>query len=551
MKNKKNQTRSNNLDTSYESFKYSLQKDSKNKINNAFKNRFHKNDNEMYNYQYIFRNNMNLNKSNYANDDKNIYNNTNFKNNIKTKVKKTNNNNSKGKIFKSKNTPMKRVCNTPDRNFKYNLGFTPNKHNISLLKINNQNDKNFMEYNKYKKGQKLFFENKRQKYNYLNNERKKALTPDKIKSKNYENKNKRGKYENSNYYNCNQKNLMSKFSQSFYDSNFNYSKNSTDNYNLFNDSSSSFYKKSDNKRKKTSDKSTKNYRNSKNYIGISRGTKLPILNNSQIKFSKSFCSKNERNGRNSYDLRNSNGKKYLLSNSQINSDKKYFNNINQSKILMISKSSNSNCVKKNFFKSDENYEQNFKYRNFKKYKNNNTSFESYKNNTQKNEYYNSFKHPFNNINTYPKKNEKTFSSNYENYTNKNEMTFSQKKANKDLGKYIYSNNNFSNINSNSFFEKAQQKINNTQSNKKNNKFIGITNFVTKSSTNTYDEINSSNSIISKKNTTLDSIEEIHFNFVNVVQSSRNLMKLENKIGEKILSNNQNSSVIFVEERDIE
>jgi hypothetical protein len=306
MKNKKNQTRSNNLDTSYESFKYSLQKDSKNKINNALKNRFHKNDNEMYNYQYIFRNNMNLNKSNYANDDKNIYNNKNFKNNIKTKVKKTNNNNSKGKIFKSKNTPMKRVCNTPDRNFKYNLGFTPNKNNISLLKINNQNDKNFMEYNKYKKGQKLFFENKRQKYNYLNNERKKALTPDKIKSKNYENKNKRGKYENSNYYNCNQKNLMSKFSQSFYDSNFNYSKNSTDNYNLFNDSSSSFYKKSDNKRKKTSDKSTKNYRNSKNYIGISRGTKLPILNNSQIKFSRSFCSKNERNGRNSYDLRNSN-----------------------------------------------------------------------------------------------------------------------------------------------------------------------------------------------------------------------------------------------------
>ena len=551
MKNKKNQTKSNNLDTSYESFKYSLQKDSKNKINNALKNRFHKNDNEMYNYQYIFRNNMNLNKSNYTNDDKNIYNNKNFKNNIKTKAKKTNNNNSKGKIFKSKNTPMKRVCNTPDRNFKYNLGFTPNKNNISLLKINNQNDKNFMEYNKYKKGQKLFFENKRQKNNYLNNERKKALTPDKIKSKNYENKNKRGKYENSNYYNCNQKNLMSKFSQSFYDSNFNYSKNSTDNYNLFNDSSSSFYKKSDNKRKKTSDKSTKNYRNSKNYIGISRGTKLPILNNSQIKFSRSFCSKNERNGRNSYDLRNSNGKKYLLSNSQINSDKKYFNNINQSKILMISKSSNTNCVKKNFFKSDENYEQNFKYRNFKKYKNNNTSFESYKNNTQKNEYYNSFKHPFNNINTYPKKNEKTFSSNYENYINKNEMTFSQKKANKDLGKYIYSNNNFSNINSNSFFEKAQQKINNTQSNKKNNKFIGITNFVTKSSTNTYDEINSSNSIISKKNTTLDSIEEIHFNFVNVVQSSRNLMKLENKIGEKILSNNQNSSVIFVEERDIE
>ena len=131
------------------------------------------------------------------------------------------------------------------------------------------------------------------------------------------------------------------------------------------------------------------------------------------------------------------------------------------------------------------------------------------------------------------------------------MTFSQKKANKDLGKYIYSNNNFSNINSNSFFEKAQQKLNKVHSNIKNNKFMGITNYMTKSSTNTYDEINSSNSIISKKNTTLDSIEEIHFNFVNVLQSSRNLMKMENKIGEKILNNNQNSSVIFVEERDIE
>ncbi len=131
------------------------------------------------------------------------------------------------------------------------------------------------------------------------------------------------------------------------------------------------------------------------------------------------------------------------------------------------------------------------------------------------------------------------------------MTFSQKKANKDLGKFDYLNNKFNNINSNSFFEKNQQKLKKVHSNIKNNKFIGITNFMTKSSTNTYDEINSSNSIISKKNTNLDSIEEIHFNFVNVVQSSRNLMKLENKIGEKILNNNQNSSVIFVEERDIE
>ena len=51
---------------------------------------------------------------------------------------------------------------------------------------------------------------------------------------------------------------------------------------------------------------------------------------------------------------------------------------------------------------------------------------------------------------------------------------------------------------------------------------------------------------------LDSIEEIHFNFVNVEQSSRNLMKLmENTEGDIIVNNNPNSTVIIVEERDIE
>ena len=548
MKNKKKQIKNNNLDSSYDSFKYSLQKENKNKINNGFKNNFHKNDNEKYNYPNIFRNKMNLNKSNYTNDDKNTYINKNFKNNPRIKTNKSNNYNSKESFYKSKNTPIKRVCNTPDRNIKYNLGFTPNKNNISLLKLNNRN---FKEINKYKKDQKLFFERRKQKYNYSINERKKALTPDRIKPKNLDNSKKIREYENSKYFNYNQKRLGTNFSKSFCDSNYNYTKSSADNYNLFYDSSSSYYKRNDNKRKKTSDKLSTNYNNTKYSIKNSRGTKLSILNNSQIKFSRSFCSKKERNGKNSYDLRNSNGKKYLLSNSQINSDKKHFNNINQSKILLNSKSTNSNCIKRNIFKSDDIHEKNYKYRNFKKYKYNNLSFESSKSNNQKNDYNLSIKHPFNNINTYPKKNENYFSSNYENYNNKNEMTFSQKKANKDLGKFDYLNNKFNNINSNSFFEKNQQKLNKVHSNIKNNKFIGITNFMTKSSTNTYDEINSSNSIISKKNTNLDSIEEIHFNFVNVVQSSRNLMKLENKIGEKILNNNQNSSVIFVEERDIE
>ena len=99
---------------------------------------------------------------------------------------------------------------------------------------------------------------------------------------------------------------------------------------------------------------------------------------------------------------------------------------------------------------------------------------------------------------------------------------------------------------------AQQKINNSKlSNHKNYKYIG-NNLITKSSTNTNDDINSSNSIISKNNQIADSIEEIHFNFVNVVQSSRNLVKIqENTQIDKIINNNSNSTVIMVEERDIE
>ena len=259
---------------------------------------------------------------------------------------------------------------------------------------------------------------------------------------------------------------------------------------------------------------------------LSNNTKFFILNNtSQIKFSNSFYTKNNRKERSSYDLCRTNEKNYILNNSQINSNKKPLKYKNNSKILLRSKSSNYNGNKRNYFKSNENQRKNSKYKNVF---NNNNNFE-YSINNYQNKNQHLIKHTFNNL-------------------NKNEMTFSQKKANKDLGKYDC-HYNFNNTNSNTFFEKTQINNSKNQTDKKY-KFIGINNYMTKSSTNTYDEINSSNSNISK-NTILDSIEEVHFNFVNVVQSSKNLMKMENKIGDKIINNNQNSSVILVEERDIE
>ena len=42
MKNKKNQIKNHNLDSSYDSFKYSLEKNNKTKINNKFKYTYQK-----------------------------------------------------------------------------------------------------------------------------------------------------------------------------------------------------------------------------------------------------------------------------------------------------------------------------------------------------------------------------------------------------------------------------------------------------------------------------------------------------------------------------
>ena len=106
--------------------------------------------------------------------------------------------------------------------------------------------------------------------------------------------------------------------------------------------------------------------------------------------------------------------------------------------------------------------------------------------------------------------------------------------NNKLNKTNNNNNksiNKSNNTSKTFIEIAQQQINNKKlSSQKNNKYIGVNNFITKSSTtNTYDDINSSHSIISKNNQIMDSIEEIHFNFVDTVQKSRNIMKMQENL----------------------
>ena len=101
-------------------------------------------------------------------------------------------------------------------------------------------------------------------------------------------------------------------------------------------------------------------------------------------------------------MERSKGKKYKLSNSQINSNNKYLNQKNQSKILLRTKSSNLHCIRRNYFYSDDNSGKSIKYKNSKNNYNNTSSFE-FSNKSRQNNCNLSIKQPFNNINTYQKK----------------------------------------------------------------------------------------------------------------------------------------------------
>ncbi len=87
----------------------------------------------------------------------------------------------KKKLIKQKYSPLIKVCKTPDRNIKYNLGLTPNKNNISLLKLNNHRDSHLNEFNNNKKGKKLFLCRNNQRNSNISNERKRVSTPDGMK----------------------------------------------------------------------------------------------------------------------------------------------------------------------------------------------------------------------------------------------------------------------------------------------------------------------------------------------------------------------------------
>ena len=131
------------------------------------------------------------------------------------------------------------------------------------------------------------------------------------------------------------------------------------------------------------------------------------------------------------------------------------------------------------------------------------------------------------------------------------MIVQKSKINKNWASEI--NNNISSMYKYNYYNKKYNS-NYGNSNKKNTN----NNYFTKLSTNnnTYDE-NTNNSNLScckdtKINKKMDTIEEVHINFVNILQNTKNMMRTQEKmVKDRIIYNNKNSSVIIVEERDLE
>ena len=551
MKYKPNKNPINKFDKSYESKKYLYQKTN---INNNIIPINKKSNNNYITFQNINGKKGKYNDTNYI--DNNKY------NLLHIQKYQTNNKISKNRYLNFKNTQNERDCLTPDRNIN-NLKFgltthkKENKNEMLLLKSNMQRNQSFIEYH-LQKSKKFLTKSKSPINNNFNlsNDKQKVLTPDKIKKtrnikiskSQIRNKNEEiRKIKNKNNYGQNQ--IFMNFSKSLKSqNNFNMSNIDFNNYSILNNSS--YSKKSlliSNKRR-TPDKYTKNFNinnnsniNNKKFNNkLIKSPKLPILTKiSNDSLSNSFYSK-----KSAYKFENQR-KDYLLSNLKLDKAKKEFNKIYMhnyySKGVSRSKSTDVNYKKKilknNALKNNNSYiKQNSKNKNINCSLISNISYENIHNKFQKNN---------NIINNYQ--------NNIYNDLNNTEIigNYSINQKNKKLKSDKNIKNNL--VIKNTFLEMAQQKIDNKKAlNLKNNKYNGINNFITKSSTNTNDEINSTNSIISKNNQILDSIEEIHFNFVNVVQSSRNLMKhQENTEGEKIINNNPNSTVIILEEKDID
>ena len=163
-----------------------------------------------------------------------------------------------------------------------------------------------------------------------------------------------------------------------------------------------------------------------------------------------------------------------------------------------------------------------------------------------------YKYSNNNNNDSQSYNYKSYIESYNNESIKENMNNLSNNNNNNWKSEVTNNSNISKMNKCNYVYK-NKKINlSIGNNIKNNN-----NYGTKLSTNnnTFDE-NSMNNNTSyykdSKNNKMDTIEEVHLNLVSILQSTKNMVRTqENMNKDKVIFNNANSSVIIVEERDLE
>jgi hypothetical protein len=175
----------------------------------------------------------------------------------------------------------------------------------------------------------------------------------------------------------------------------------------------------------------------------------------------------------------------------------------------------------------------------------------FNNNNSNNELH--YKYNSNNYNDSQSYNYKSYIESYNNESIKENMNNNTNNNSSNWKNEISNNSNISKMN----------KCNYVYKNKKINLSIGnsiknYNNYGTKLSTNnnTFDEnsMNNNNTSCYKDSKTnkMDTIEEVHLNLVSILQSTKNMVRTqENMDKDKIIFNNTNSSVIIVEERDLE
>ena len=329
-----------------------------------------------------------------------------------------------------------------------------------------------------------------------------------------------------------------------------------------------------------------NYQNSNFNTRLPRGAKKPYIS----KVNKNYAKNNIYNNKtpspvkktNNYlgsSMYNSKTKKYLKYSRSVSSepDMNKMNNklkYNYFKLKYLGNDySPNNSLSKNYSKENLHLNSCINQKYNKIFNNINISCGNNFNNDKRNDYSNEKNYS----NTQPDFYKSLYNLNSSNSNNETNKLYNKDdsikninniKSNKDLY-YKYLKLDSQNYNYQSYIESynnlTSKEIHSTNIDSKNNKALKIkkynleknlNNFTTKFSTNnnTYDE--NSNSLRMKENNNkvinTNTIEEVHLNFVNILQNTKNMMEIqESNSKDKIIYNSKNSNVLIVEERDIE